>query len=133
MQPDWTLAETWKRRDEEHYRDHIRPPQPIHAIARISMRRTEDGGRVNPVFPGYRGQFYYDDHDWDAQWIFASDGVLPGGSDEVILQFASPHAHVGRLFPGKEFLMKEGFQVVGEGVITWVCDEFAGPTKDTSE
>src|SRR5436305_1715902 len=99
MYKDWNTDETWKRWLEEHYQDHPRPPRPIHAIARITLRRTEDGGRINPVTSGYRGQFFYDDHDWDANYIFASDDwIQPGETAEAIIQFLSPEAHSKLLF-----------------------------------
>jgi hypothetical protein len=30
----------------------------------MTFVRTEDGGRKNPVFSGYRPQFYYDGKNW---------------------------------------------------------------------
>ena len=34
--------------------------------AEITFLTSEEGGKKLPVFSGYRPQFYYDGHDWDA-------------------------------------------------------------------
>lgn len=36
----------------------------------ITFLPTEAGGRKGPAFSGYRPQFYYDGHDWDAHQIY---------------------------------------------------------------
>jgi len=131
MADDWNTEQTWQRWvaqherwAEEHGREIPRPQQTIHAIAEITMRRTEDGGRSGPICSGFRGQFYYDGYDWDAHYIFDTDGwIQPGEAAEAILQFMSPWAHQGHLHPGKEFLIREGSHVGGQGRITWVDEE----------
>ena len=131
MADDWITEQTWQRWVaqhelwlEEHGRERPHPQRTIHAIAEITMRRTEDGGRSGPIRSGYRGQCHYDDYDWDTHYIFdTEDWIRPGEAAEAILQFMSPSAHQGRLHPGKEFLIREGSHIVGQGRITWVDEE----------
>ena len=131
MANDWHTEATWQRWVaeherwlEEHGQESPRPERTIHAIAEITMRRTEDGGRDGPVRSGYRGHFHYDGHDWDAHYIFdTEDWIQPGETAEAILQFISPWAHQSSLYPGKEFLIREGSHTVGQGRITWVAEE----------
>ena len=111
---------TWQRWIKEYYRAHPNPVRPIHAIADVAFLTTEEGGRATPLSSGYRGQFYYDDHDWDAQWVFASDPVMPGEAVEVLLWFLSPRHHADHLSIGKEFLVREGNRTIGSGRITWL-------------
>lgn len=38
--------------------------------AEIRYLTTEEGGRNSGVLSGYRGQFFYDDRDWDGSQYF---------------------------------------------------------------
>lgn len=91
--------------------------------AEITLLPTEHGGRASAVQSGYRPQFYYDGHDWDAIHSYP-DGpeVRPGDTARVYLSFLSPNEHVGRLHAGKVFLLREGNRVVGYGTITRIVD-----------
>jgi len=121
-----TDEEIWQRwRNEFHKK---RPPQarPIHAIADITFLRTEEGGRTGPVIDGYRGQFHYEGNDshLGAEYTFASnDPVQPGESTEALIWLLTPEAHTGHLYPGRDFEIREGRQVVARGRITWVSFE----------
>jgi translation elongation factor EF-Tu-like GTPase len=87
--------------------------------AQITFTRTEDGGRRGPARSGYRPQFYYDGHDWDAVQDYGPvEWVFPGQTVTAYLSFLSPECHVGRLYPGKAFLLREGQRTVGQGVVT---------------
>ena len=89
-----------------------------HALAEIRFLTPDEGGRTLPVYSGYRGQFYYDGADWDAIQTYPSEGpVNPGESVRALLWFTNPDAHRGRLYPGKQFEVREGRHVVGRGVI----------------
>lgn len=92
--------------------------------ATIYYLSTAEGGRSTPVHSGYRGQFYYDHTNWDAgQEFIGQDQCTPGESVLVIMQTASPESHVGKLFIGKEFEIREGNQMVGQGKITKLIRE----------
>jgi translation elongation factor EF-Tu-like GTPase len=103
---------------------------PQDAEAEITFLPTEHGGRSSSVRSDYRGQFYYDGHDWDAIQSYPEvDEVRPGETAKVYLTFLSPHAHVGRLQPGKMFLVREGNRAVGYGKITRLLELEASATR----
>lgn len=82
----------------------------------LTFLPTEQGGRQGPTFSGYRPQFYYDGHDWDAVHDYGDvDAVWPGQTITAYLPFLSPQCHVGRLHVGTTFLLREGRRVVGCG------------------
>jgi translation elongation factor EF-Tu-like GTPase len=87
--------------------------------AEVTYLSTENGGRQGSISSGYRGQFHYEGHDWDApQYFVGKDRVEPGESVTVRLYFLSPQAHVGRLEVGTMFLVREGLKTVGYGKVT---------------
>jgi elongation factor Tu len=92
---------------------------PKDVEAEITLLPTEHGGRASAVQSNYRAQLYYDGHDWDAVHYYPDvTEVHPGETGRVYLGFLSPDEHVGRLHPGKVFLLREGNRVVGYGKIT---------------
>ena len=87
--------------------------------AEVRFLTTAEGGRRGPVKSGYRGQFFYDGLDWDASHDYPDVGwVQPGDTVRSFICFMSPEKHVGKLFPGKEFSIREGQKIVGKGKIT---------------
>jgi translation elongation factor EF-Tu-like GTPase len=87
--------------------------------AEITFVPTEQGGRKTPAFSGYRPQFYYNDHDWDADQEYPDvESVLPGQTVRTLLRFVSPDSHVGRVHPNMEFEVREGARVVARGKVT---------------
>ncbi len=90
----------------------------------ITFLTTEEGGRKGPAFSGYRPQFYYDGHDWDAvhTYIGEVEPVYPGQTVLAYLSFLSPQYHVGKLYSGKEFLLREDQRVIGRGRVTKIID-----------
>jgi hypothetical protein len=48
--------------------------------------------------------------------------VYPGQTVLAQLSFLSPQYHVGKLYPGKEFLLREGQRVIGRGRVTKILD-----------
>ena len=100
--------------------------------AEITFVPSEQGGRSTPAFSGYRPQFYYDGHDWDADQEYPDvESALPGQTVRVLLRFASPDAHVGPVRPGMEFQVREGARVVALGRVTKILhlDESAVRVK----
>jgi translation elongation factor EF-Tu-like GTPase len=96
---------------------------PKDVEAEITLLPTEHGGRASAVQSNYRPQFYYDGHDWDAVHYYPDVAeVRPGETARVYLGFLSPDEHVGRLHPGKVFLLREGNRVVGYGKITQLLE-----------
>ena len=87
--------------------------------AEIAFVSTGHGGRHAPVFSGYRPQFCYDGGDWDAIQDYPDvERVMPGQTARVLLRFASPASHFGRIHPGMQFEVREGMRVVGRGKVT---------------
>jgi translation elongation factor EF-Tu-like GTPase len=97
---------------------------PIDIEAEIYFLTTEEGGRRTPVSSGYRPQVYYDGYDWDAiqNYVGVVEPVQLGQTVTAHLSFLSPQYQVGKLYPGKEFLIREGSRVVGKGRVTKVVD-----------
>jgi translation elongation factor EF-Tu-like GTPase len=92
------------------------PQFPPDIEAEIRFLTTEEGGRHTPVRSGYRPQFYYDGHDWDAHQEYPDiEWVHPGETARTLLWFLSPDAHLGRVHVGMEFEVREGARVVGRG------------------
>jgi translation elongation factor EF-Tu-like GTPase len=105
---------------------------PKDAEAEITFLPKEHGGRRGAVLSGYRGQFYYGGHDWDAIQSYPDvDLVRPGDTVRAYLSFLSPDAHIGRVAPGKMFLVREGNKVVGYGKVTRLIelDSSAEPAR----
>ena len=84
----------------------------------VTFLPTEHGGRSSGVVSGYRPQFYYRNHDWDAEYAFDEELVPLGRQVRAYLAFLSPQEHDGHLAPGVAFLVREGQKVVGYGVVT---------------
>ena len=98
-------------------------PKPPDIEAEITFLTPEEGGRKVPAFSGYRPQFCYDGHDWDARQDYVGvSEVYPGQTVTAELTFANPHYQFGKLYPGKEFLIREGPTVVGRGKVTKILN-----------
>jgi elongation factor Tu len=91
--------------------------------AQVTFLTAAHGGRSAPAFSGYRPQFYYDAHDWDAIHEYPDVAqVNPGDTVRAYLCFLSPHEHLGKIKPGTAFLLREGTKVVGYGAVTRLVD-----------
>jgi translation elongation factor EF-Tu-like GTPase len=95
------------------------PPRPPDLEAEITFVTTAEGGRKGPAYSGYRPQFFYDGHDWDALQEYPNvEQVLPGDRVTARLWLISPDAHRGRVAVGMRFDLREGQRVVARGVVT---------------
>lgn len=98
--------------------------------AEIHYLSTANGGRQGYVLSGYRGQFFYDGHDWDARQSFIGKSqVEPGETVTVELTFLSPEEHVGKVVVGTMFLVREGAKTVGYGKVTKLLNLLANATR----
>ena len=98
-------------------------PVPKDIEAEIHFLTAEEGGRPTPAFTGYRPQFYYNEQDWDASHIYPDVEVAkPGETVRAYLGFLSPQEHLGKVYVGMEFLIREGVRTVGKGVITKIIE-----------
>jgi|ERR1051326_4252018 elongation factor Tu len=99
------------------------PPFPPDIEAEIRLLTTEEGGRHTPARSGYRPQFYYEGHDWDAHQEYPdAEWVHPDETARTLLWFLSPDDHLGRVHVGMEFEVREGARVVGRGRITKILN-----------
>jgi len=104
---------------------------PHDAEARLTLLRTEDGGKQNSVTSDYRPQFHYDGRDWDARHFYPDvERVNPGDTVRVILSFLSPAEHFGKLTVGSAFLIREGHKIVGYGAITKLVELEASAKRE---
>jgi translation elongation factor EF-Tu-like GTPase len=97
--------------------------RPRDIEAEVSFLSTAEGGRSGPATSGFRPQFYYEGHDWDAVHEYPDkEWVHPGETVRAFLAFLSPAEHVGRLSTGTKFLLREGQRIIGRGVVTRVLE-----------
>ena len=89
----------------------------------ITYLPPEHGGRTLPVWSGYRPQFYYLGHDWDAHHEYPdAEQVQPGQTARAYLTCLSPAEHAGKITVGMPFLIREGNRVVGYGSVRRILD-----------
>ena len=92
---------------------------PHDVEAEIYFLSTAEGGRAGPAFDDYRPQFYYDGHDWDARHLYPDvTQVNPGDTVRAYLGFLSPSEHIGKIYVGMQFEVREGARTVGRGRVT---------------
>ncbi|SFV31878.1 elongation factor Tu [Hyphomicrobium facile] len=92
-----------------------------HIEATLYFLTSDEGGRGTAVSTGYRGQFYFDNIDVDAQHEYPDvESVQPGDTVRGYFRFYRPEAHLPKMHIGKEFLIREGIRVIAKGVVTRV-------------
>jgi len=107
-------------------------------IIKVKVLTENEGGRKTPFFNGYRGQFYYNNSDWDATYeIIDKTEAKPGEEVELKLITASREIHFGKFETGKEVKIREGSRVVAVGTESkilnqkfelWDLDKFQNTT-----
>lgn len=93
-------------------------------IIKVKVLSEKEGGRKTPFFNGYRGQFYYNDSDWDAAYeiIDKSEAKL-GEEVELKLITSSREIHFGKFEIGKEVKIREGSRIVAEGQVIKILNQ----------
>jgi hypothetical protein len=92
---------------------------PVDIESEITLIPPENGGRKGLFICGLHPQFYYDDRDWDCVLQILTDPIYAHGQKiTAYFGFFSPYAHIGKLMPGKEFLLREGSKVIAIGHVT---------------
>jgi elongation factor Tu len=95
----------------------------FHIRAEVYFLRTDEGGRQGFVLSGYRGQFFYDGDDWDADYWFGDrEMVQPGDTVEALVRFMSPEQHRGRIQVETRFEIREGRRTVARGHVLELVD-----------
>lgn len=99
-------------------------PEQRDIQADVTLLRTEEGGLRGPAQSYYfRRQVYYDGLDWDALFEFIpAEWAFPGQTVPTYISFLSPQCHVGRLAVSKAFLVRQGQQVIGRGMVTAILN-----------
>lgn len=107
-------------------------------IIKVKVLTENEGGRKTPFFNGYRGQFYYNNSDWDATYeIVDKKEAKPGEEVELELITASREIHFGKFEIGKEVKIREGSRIVAIGKVIkilnqkfelWDLDKFQNTT-----
>ncbi|MGW7516378.1 elongation factor Tu [Streptomyces sp. NPDC054796] len=85
--------------------------------AEVYLLPARDGGRRNPVYTGYRPQFYIRTADVDGAIDLGTEGMaLPGDTVTMTVELGHPVP----LEPGLGFAIREGGRTVGAGTVTAV-------------
>jgi hypothetical protein len=96
-------------------------PKDIEAI--ITLLPTEQGGKTGIISNDYRSQFRYDGQDWDVRYqLIDNFEVRPGETAWAIISFLSPQCHIGKIYEGMKFEMREGGKTIGEGKVTKILE-----------
>jgi hypothetical protein len=91
---------------------------------KVRVLTENEGGRKTPFINGYRGQFYYNESDWDATYeIIGKSDAKPGEVVELELQTASREIHFGKFEIGTEIKIREGGRVVAEGQVSNILNQ----------
>jgi len=93
-----------------------------HIKAEIYYLTPEEEGRSAAIHTGYRGQFHFNQTDWDARQEFiGKTSCQPGESVETLIQFATVHQLIP-LFKGLKFEIREGIKIIGIGTVTEIIN-----------
>jgi elongation factor Tu len=96
-------------------------------IIKVKVLTEKEGGRKTPFFNGYRGQFYYNDSDWDATYeIIDKSEAKPGEEVELKIITVSREIHFGKFEIGKEVKIREGSRIVAKGKVIRVLNQKFG-------
>ena len=83
----------------------------------------ENGGHKGPIFSGMRPLFHYDGTDWGGAIHFESDEQLPKGIlVKLYFAFINPNHQLKRIYPGKEFELRDGKKVIARGQVLKLID-----------
>lgn len=86
--------------------------------AYVYILTKEEGGRVSPLYRGYRPQFYFRNTDITGVVTFDEgiDEVYPGERSNIKIELITDVA----MEVGTKFLIREGGHTVGKGIVTKV-------------
>jgi len=93
-------------------------------LATISLHLHSAGGRANPLFDGYKGQFLFQGmtYDKDGRVNLQGKQSLSGGETcNVEVELLAPEAIT--LSPGQSFSLREGLREIGTGVVLSVIHD----------
>ena len=84
--------------------------------AQVYVLTRDEGGRHNPLFPGYRPQFYFRTTDVTGSITLpeGTEMVMPGDNTVMTVELINPIA----MHEGRDFAIREGGRTVGAGRVT---------------
>lgn len=87
-------------------------------VARIYFLSPEEGGRMTPIFSGYRPALYFGEKQTDGAIILPSGTrPQPGTACDVVINLLHPEHLGAALRPMATFEAKEGTRVIGRGKV----------------
>jgi translation elongation factor EF-Tu-like GTPase len=92
--------------------------------AKVALLSSESGGRSTPLPSGYRGDMVLGVPGMMNGGLFeVEEPIEPGSSGRVKVKLIAPLLNAGRLYPGQQFRLCEGYRCLGSGTILEVLDE----------
>ena len=96
---------------------------PKDVEAEVIFLLPDEGGRENPVFNGFRPHLFYDGTAWTVQLIYENGEIIPQGVlVKIFFAFVCPESQVDKLYPGKNFELREIKKVITKGTVTRLID-----------
>lgn len=90
----------------------------------MNILSEEEGGRRTPFYDGYRGQFYYDNSDWDANYVIIDkQEAIPGQKVSLNVKTISREIHYGKFEVGTEVKIREGIRTIAKGKVSKVLNQ----------
>jgi elongation factor Tu len=90
-------------------------------LASLTLLAADNGGRTNPIFSGYRPQFFFDDQDFECRSfeVEQESGIYPGQTAQVriILSDYAASKLKDKVGPGRMFELHEGKKTVAVGTV----------------
>lgn len=75
--------------------------------AEIYFLTEDESGISTSAFTGYRPQFYYNEQDWGASYIYVdAEAANSGETVRACLGFLSPEENFGKVYVGMDFLIR---------------------------
>lgn len=91
---------------------------------KMKVLSEEEGGRRTPFYDGYRGQFYYDNSDWDANYIILDkQAAIPGEEVNLKVKTIGREIHYGKFEIGKPIKIREGNRTIAKGKVTKILNQ----------
>jgi translation elongation factor EF-Tu-like GTPase len=110
------------------FSDLIEDGPKFRVLARVSVIKTEDGGRKGPFMSGYRPNHNFGDAENRSFYVgqitvIGNDWVYPGETRDIWVEFLYGRNLENYLVVGKEWRIQEGGKLVAMGQIIEVIEE----------
>jgi translation elongation factor EF-Tu-like GTPase len=112
------------------FNDHLEPAgdKPIRVLARIRVRRTEDGGRAKPFTKNFRPNHNFgavDNRYFFIGQIEVPDGkwIYPGETHDLEITFLNVRGLIENLEVGRQWRIQEGGRYIAAGEVLSLLSE----------